>query len=133
MKRTAPPKDVDEYLSRVPEPALGTLNKIRASILSAAPTGATEAITYGIPTARYDGRSLVAFAAFSKHCSLFPMSLAVMDTFRGELKGFQTARGTIRFPFDKPLSGTLIKKIVKARLAENERRKTARQKASTRP
>jgi uncharacterized protein YdhG (YjbR/CyaY superfamily) len=57
----------------------------------------------------------------------------VMDTFRGELKGFQTARGTIRFPFDKPLSGTLIKKIVKARLAENERRKTARQKASTRP
>jgi uncharacterized protein YdhG (YjbR/CyaY superfamily) len=83
---------VDEYLARVPEPAHTTLNKVRAAIRAAAPKDATEAISYQIPTFKYKG-SLLAFAAFSKHCSLFPMSLAVMETFKSELKDFDTSKG----------------------------------------
>src|SRR5271170_6071027 len=81
------PKDIDEYLAGVPEPARGTLNKVRAAIRSAVPSEATEAITYGMPTCKYKG-SLVAFAAFKKHCSLFPMSMAVIAEFKNELKAF---------------------------------------------
>src|ERR1700693_1816417 len=89
-KQNAVPRNVDEYLAGVPEPARSTLNKVRATIRSAAPPEATEAITYRIPTFKYNG-SLMAFAAFSKHCSLFPMSLAVIDAFKNELKGFYTS------------------------------------------
>jgi uncharacterized protein YdhG (YjbR/CyaY superfamily) len=120
-KRNVAPKDMDEYLSRVPEPARGTLNRIRTAIRSAAPRDATEAISYGIPTFKYKG-ALVAFAAFQKHCSFFPMSYAVMETFKNELKGFHAFKGTIHFPLDKPLPATLVKKMVKARIAEQERR-----------
>jgi uncharacterized protein YdhG (YjbR/CyaY superfamily) len=116
------PKDVDEYLAGVPEPARSTLNKVRAVIRSAVPPDATEAIGYRMPTFRYKG-ALVGFAAFPNHCSFFPMSLSVMDAFRNELKGFQTSKGTIRFSVDKPLPAVLVKKLVKARIAENEHKK----------
>ena len=121
-KSSAVPKDVDEYLASVPEPARSTLNKVRAAIRSAAPPEATEGISYRIPTFRYKG-GLVAFAAFSKHCSLFPMSLSVMAAFKNELKDFQVSKGTIRFPVDKPLPAALVKKLVKARVAQNEQKK----------
>jgi uncharacterized protein YdhG (YjbR/CyaY superfamily) len=121
-KRSVPAQNVDEYLAGVPEPARSTLSKVRAAIRSAAPREATEAISYGIPTFKYQG-SLVAFGSFSNHCSLFPMSLAVMAAFKNELKGFYTSKGTIRFPIDKPLPAALVKKLVKARLAEKERKK----------
>lgn len=121
-KGNATPKDVDEYLAGVPEPARSTLTKVRAAIRSAVPPEATEAISYRIPTFRYKG-ALLAFAAFSNHCSLFPMSLAVMEAFRKELKGYDTSKGTIHFPLDKPLPASLVKKLVKARIAEKERKK----------
>jgi uncharacterized protein YdhG (YjbR/CyaY superfamily) len=121
-KVNATPKNVDEYLAGVPEPARSTLNKIRATIRSAVPSGATEAISYRIPTIKYKG-SLLAFAAFSKHCSLFPMSYAVMAALENELKRFEVSKGTIRFPVDKPLPASLVKKLVKARIAEKERKK----------
>jgi uncharacterized protein YdhG (YjbR/CyaY superfamily) len=121
-KANATPKSVDEYLAGVPEPARSTLNKIRSTIRSAVPSEATEAISYGIPTIKYKG-SLLAFAAFSKHCSLFPMSYAVMAALENELKRFEVSKGTIRFPVDKPLPTTLVKKLVKARIAEKERKK----------
>ena len=114
-------KDVDKYLAAVSEPARTTLNTIRAMIRSAVPPEATEGISYGIPVFRYKG-ALVWFAAFSKHCSFFPGSLAVIAAFKNELKDCQTSKGTIRFPVDKPLSTTLVKKLVKARIAENERK-----------
>jgi uncharacterized protein YdhG (YjbR/CyaY superfamily) len=66
---------------------------------------------------------LQSFAAFSKHCSLFPMSLAVMETFKSELKDFDTSKGTIHFPLDQPLPAGLVKRLVKARVAEKERKK----------
>ena len=122
MKKQVTPKSVDEYLARVPEPARGSLNKVRAAIRSVVPSEATEAIGYGIPMFKYQGL-LVGFAAFSKHCSVFPTSMAVMKTFKKELKAFQTSKGTIRFPLDEPPSAALLKKLVKARLAEKERKK----------
>ena len=105
-------KSVEEYLANVPEPARTTLNKIRASIRSAAPREAVETISYGIPTFKHK-RALVAFAAFSKHCSFFPMSLSAIEAFRDELKRFDTSKGTIRFPLDKPLPASLVKRIVR--------------------
>lgn len=122
VKSKLGPKDMDEYLAGVPEPARSTLNKIRSVIRSVVPPEATEGIIYQIPTFRYKG-GLVAFAAFSRHCSFFPMSMAVMSTFESELQKFDTSKGTIRFPLDKPPSATLLKKMVKARIAEKERKR----------
>ena len=115
-------KSVDEYLARVPQPARGTLDKVRAAIRSVVPEEATEAISYGIPMFKYKG-PLFGYAAFSKHCSVFPTSKAVIKRFKNELRGFETSKGTIRFPQDKPLPAALVKKMVKARLAEKERKR----------
>ena len=122
VNKGKPPATVDEYLVSVQEPARSTLRKIRAMIRSAAPAEATETISYQIPTFKYKG-GLVAFAAFSKHCSFFPMSMAVMKSFDEELKPYPTSKGTIRFPLDKPLPAALVKKMVKARVAQNEAKK----------
>ncbi len=125
MKKAKPggrvPKTVDEYLAGVPEPARSTLKKIRATIRSAVPAEATEAISYRMPTFKYKGQ-LMWYAAFADHCSLFPGS-SVIVAFKNELKGYSISKGTIRFPTDKPLPAALVKKLVKARLAENERNK----------
>ncbi len=121
-KGNVAPKNVDEYLAGVPEPARSTLNKVRAVIRSAVPPEATEAISWGMPSFRYKG-ALLGFAAFSNHCSLFPMSSSVMETFKNELKDFHTSKGTIQFPVDKPLPAALVKKLVKARIAEKEQKK----------
>jgi uncharacterized protein YdhG (YjbR/CyaY superfamily) len=125
MKKAKPgdhvPKTVDEYLAGVPEPARSTLKKIRATIRSAVPAEATEAISYRMPAFKYKGL-LMWYAAFADHCSLFP-GASVIAAFKNELKGYSVSKGTIRFPTDKPLPAALVKKLVKARLAENERRK----------
>ena len=115
------PKTVDEYLAGVPEPARSTLQKIRATIRSAVPAEATEAISYRIPAFKYKGL-LMWYAAFADHCSLFP-GASVIARFKDDLKGYSVSKGTIRFPTDKPLPAALVKKLVKARIAENEGRK----------
>jgi len=122
VKGNVAPKTVDEYLAAVPEPARSTLNRVRSAIRSAVPPETTEAISYRIPTFKYKG-PLVGFAAFSNHCSLFPMSSSVIEAFKNDLKPFQTSKGTIRFPMDKPLSAALVRKLVKARIAEKEHKK----------
>lgn len=114
------PRSVDEYLAVVPEPARTTLNRMRAVIRSVVPKETTELISYGMPTFKYRGKGLVGIAAFKQHCSLFPMSGAVIEKFKDELEGFHTSKGTLQFPVDKPLSATLMKKIIKARMAEIE-------------
>jgi len=91
-------------------------------IRSAVPPEATEVISYRIPTFRYKG-PLVGFAAFPNHCSFFPMSSSVLERFENDLQGLETSKGTIRFPVDKPLSAALVKKVVKARIAQNELKK----------
>ena len=120
-KHKSMPKTVDEYLAAVPEPARSTLQKIRVAIRSAAPPEATEGISYGMPAFKHKG-VLAWFAAFADHCSLFPTA-AVIAAFKNELKGFRTSKGTIQFPVNKPLPATLVKKMVKARLAQIENSK----------
>src|SRR5438094_7272538 len=120
-KANSIPKNIDEYLAGVPEPARSTLNKIRAAIRSAVPAEATETISYGIPAFKYKG-VLVWFAAFSNHCSLFPTA-SVIEAFKNELKGFSTSKGTIQFPTDKPLPTALVKKLVRARVSQIESKK----------
>jgi uncharacterized protein YdhG (YjbR/CyaY superfamily) len=120
-KGSGAPKNIDGYLAGVPEPARSTLNKMRAAIRSAVPPEATETISYGMPAFKHQG-VLVWFAAFSDHCSLFPTA-SVIEAFKNELKGFSTSKGTIHFPTDKPLPTALVKKLVKARVAQNERKK----------
>ena len=115
------PNKVDEYVAGLSEPARSTLNKMRAAIRSAVPPEATETISYGIPAFKHQ-RVLVWFAAFSNHCSLFPTA-SVVEAFKNELKGFSTSKGTIHFPTDKPLPTALVKKLVKARVAQNESKK----------
>ncbi len=119
--RNVVPMSVDEYLAGVPQPARSTLKKVRAAIRSAAPPEATETISYGIPAFKYKG-TLVWFAAFANHCSLFPTA-SVIAAFKNELKGFSTSKGTIHFPVNKPLPAALVKKLVKARVAHNEHKK----------
>lgn len=121
-KGNAAPKTVEEYLASVPEPARGTLNSVRATIRSAVRPDTTEGISYGIPTFKYKG-PLIGFAAFSNHCSLFVMSGSVLEGFHDELKDYPTSKGTIRFPIDKPLPAVLVRKLVKARIAQNEQKK----------
>ena len=126
MKKTAKTKrvvhkDVDEYLADVPDVPRATLTKLRKTIKAAAPK-ATEGIAYQIPVYKYLGM-LVGFAAFKNHCSLFVMSYDVLKAYREELKQYDLDKGTIRFPLDKPLPAALVRKMVKARIAENEAKK----------
>ena len=114
--------DVETYLARCPEPQRTTLEKMRAMIGSVVPKEATEKISYGMPSFQYKG-GLVAYAAFKEHCSFFPMSGRLVEEFAEELKGYKTSKGTIQFPADKPLPATLVKKMVKARVAQNEAKK----------
>ena len=120
-KAKGPPKSIDEYLAGVPEPSRSTLQKVRATIRSAAPPGATETISYSMPAFKYN-KVLVWFAAFSNHCSLFPTS-SVIEALKNELKAFHTSKGTIQFPTDQPLPAALVNKIVKLRVAQIEGRK----------
>jgi len=121
MTKTAVPKSVDAYLANVPEPARTTLKKVRAAIRAAAPAETSEGISWGMPMFKYKG-VLLGLAAFSNHCSVFP-GPAVIAALKDELAGFHTSKGTIQFPVDKPLSAALVKKLVKARMAENEQKK----------
>jgi uncharacterized protein YdhG (YjbR/CyaY superfamily) len=97
------------------------LNKIRAAISSAVPPEATETISYRMPAFKYKG-ILVWFAAFSDHCSLFPTA-SIIEAFKNELKGYSISKGTIHFPLDQPLPAILVRKIVKARVAQNEKKR----------
>lgn len=118
MKGKPVAKTVDEYLADVPEPAQSTLRHIRKVIQSVVPKDTTEVISYRIPMFKYHGM-LVGYAAFKKHCSLFPTGSGVLDQLARELAGYRTSKGTIQFPLDEPLPDALVKKIVRARVKEN--------------
>ena len=109
-------KDVDEYIAAAPEPARKMLKEMRAAIRSVVPSEAVEIISYRIPAFKLK-RVLVWYAAFLEHCSLFPTA-SVIEEFRDDLAGFTTSKGTVQFPTDKALPTALIKKLVKARVAQ---------------
>ncbi len=109
------PGSVDEYFATIAEPALTRLKELRAAIRSVVPRGTSEILSYRIPAFRHK-RVLVWYAAFADHCSLFPTS-EVMSQFQDELSSFSTSKGTIHFPLERRIPVTLVKKIVKARVA----------------
>ena len=112
--------EVDDYLAEVPSEARATLEKLRKTIKAVVPS-AVEVISYQIPTFKLDGRMLVSYAAFKDHCSFFP-GAAPIKAHEDELKSYKTSKGTIRFPTSKPLPATLVKKLVRTRIKENEAR-----------
>ncbi len=119
--RKAKPKTIDEYLASVNTDHRGALEKLRKAIHAAA-AKAEECISYGIPAFRVNGRLLVGFGAWANHCSFYPMSSTTLKKFRNELRNFQTSKGTLRFSPDKPMPVALVKKLLKARITENNAR-----------
>lgn len=114
-------QSVDEYLAGVAEPGRSALREMRAAIRSVVPAEASEIISYRMPAFK-QRVVLVWYAAFAKHCSLFPTA-AVIEEFKEDLRGYTISKGTIQFPFGKALPAGLIKRIVRARVAAVERRK----------
>ena len=112
---------IDEYFTWVNADHRDVLQKLRQTIHAVAPN-AQECISYAIPAFRLNGRVLVGFAAWSNHCSFYPMSSKTLKKFRNELRDFQTSKGTLRFSPDKPMPVALVKKLLKARIAENNAR-----------
>ena len=110
-------KTVDEYLARVSDDQRVALQRLRKTIRAAAP-GAEECISYQLPAYRLNGM-LVAFGATAKHCAFYPMSASTVAAHRKELEDYDTSKGTIRFQPDNPLPAALVRKLVKARIAEN--------------
>lgn len=118
MKMTA---SIDDFLASVPEDQRKALEDLRNVIRSAAP-GASEAISYGVPAFKLNGKPLVSFGAAKGHCSFYVQSPAVMEAHATDLKGFDTTKGTVHFTPDKPIPATLVTTLVKARIAENQER-----------
>jgi uncharacterized protein YdhG (YjbR/CyaY superfamily) len=106
---------IDATLAALPADQRDALRSLREIIAAAAPE-AEDAISYGMPAFRYHGRALVAYAAFKGHCSLFPMSSALIDAHRDDFAAWATAKGTIRFQPSDPLPPDLVATIVRARM-----------------
>jgi uncharacterized protein YdhG (YjbR/CyaY superfamily) len=112
----AKPKTIDEYLAALSDEKRAALEKLRKAIRTAAPK-AEEYISYGIPAFRLGGKLLVAFGAAANHCAFYPGAFPVR-AHEDELKAYDTSKGTIRFQAESPLPATLVRKLVKARIAE---------------
>ena len=119
----AKPRTIDEYLAALSADKRAALAKLRKIIRALAPE-AQECISYQLAAFRQDGM-LVAFGATANHCAFYLMSSSTVEAHKDELKDYDTSKGTIRFPADKPLPAALVRKLVKARIVENESRKRA--------
>src|SRR5438309_10199496 len=111
--KSSKPKSHDDYLAAVTEDKRPSLQKLRKAIKSAAPK-AEECISYQVPAFRLNGKFLVAYGAATNHCALYPGS--TVKALKEELKGYDTSKGTIRFPANKPLPSALVRKLVKLRI-----------------
>lgn len=119
------PRDIDEYIASFPEDVHVILEKLRMTIREAAPE-AEETISYQIPTFTLKG-NLVHFAAYKKHIGFYP-SPSGIEKFKKELSAYEGAKGSVRFPLDKPVPFDLVSKIVEFRVKENLARAEAKEK-----
>jgi uncharacterized protein YdhG (YjbR/CyaY superfamily) len=110
-------QEVDDYLAGLEEPKRTTLEKLCQTIRSILPD-AEEGIAYGSPAFRLHGKAIAGFAAFKSHLSYLPHSGSVLDKIPAEVAGYVTSKGALRFPVDRPLSRTLVTKLIEVRLAE---------------
>jgi uncharacterized protein YdhG (YjbR/CyaY superfamily) len=108
---------IEEYLAHVDRDKRQSLKGLRQAIREAVPI-AEEGFSYGLPAFRLEGRPLVSYGASKNHCSLYPMSPAVIEQHEEDLKAYETSKGTIRFTPENPLPVDLVQKLVKARIAE---------------
>jgi len=119
------PTNIDEYIAGFPPQVQEILQKIRQTIHAAAPE-AQETINYAIPTFTLKG-NLVHFAAFEKHIGFYPTPSGI-ERFKEELSAYESAKGSVQFPLDRPIPYDLISTIVKFRLQENLQRAEAKKK-----
>lgn len=125
------PATVDDYLAGLPEPTRAALERLRKTVLATVPDG-TETISYQMPAVRAEGRIVVWYAGFKDHLSLFPASEAVLEAGGDAIKPFLSGKGTLRFTVEHPIPAALLRKVVRARLAENAaRRATPKRTART--
>jgi uncharacterized protein YdhG (YjbR/CyaY superfamily) len=118
MKTTPRPKNIDEYVAGFPRPAQAVLKRVRSIIRKAVP-GADEAISYGIPTFKLNGRYVLYFAAWKQHYSLYPSTGPLVAAFKDDLAPYEmSGKGTIRFPLGEPVPEKLIAAIAKFRAKE---------------
>jgi len=121
---------IDEHIAQFPKDIQVILEKVRATIRKAAPK-AKETINYGIPTFTLEG-NLVHFAGFKSHIGFYPTPSGI-EKFKAELSKYEGAKGSVKFPLDKPIPYALISKIVKFRVKENLERATAKKKKAAKP
>ncbi len=111
------PRTIDEYLAGLDGTSRAALQKVRRAIHAAAPK-AEECISYGMPAFRLKGKLIAGFRAAADHCSYHPMSGATVGTLAADLADYDTGAGTIRFSAREALPSPLVRKLVKARIAE---------------
>ncbi len=109
--------EIDAYFAKLGEPARTTLTRVRRALRAACPKDAVERFSYGVP-AFVGEKGIAGYSAGAKFCSYYPMSGKVIRALAKDLAAYETTSGAIHFPLDEPLPATLVKKLVKARLAE---------------
>ena len=116
--KSAKRKNIDEHLAALSEDKRSALEKLRKAIKAAVPK-AEECISYRLAAFRLNGKLLVAFGATTNHCAFYPMSSSTVEAHKKELEDYDTSKGTIRFQPEHPLPSSLVRKLIKTRIAEN--------------